>query len=155
VFVSLRPVLVYGRPPRPSGEHRDASETSSRPSESRKVPRRILIVEDNVDSGQTLAILLKHEGHHVELAINGRAALNIAKQFRPQVVLLDLGLPDLDGFEVCARLKREPGSECVRVIAITGYGSDEYRIKASAAGCDRHFTKPYDLERLLSAIHSL
>lgn len=114
--------------------------------------RRVLVIEDNLDALQTLAVLLKNDGHVVEFAINGYVVAEIAKQFRPDIVLLDLGLPGLDGYEVCRRLKSEPGLEHVPVVAVTAYSDEEHRAKARAAGCDLHIAKPYDPVRLLSIV---
>jgi CheY-like chemotaxis protein len=105
-------------------------------------PKRVLIVEDNIDAARTAAFLISDMGHSAEYAINGYAALSAAKKFKPHVVLLDLGLPGLDGFEVCRRVKADPELDGVRVIVITGYAGVEYREHALAAGCDEHFVKP-------------
>ena len=117
-------------------------------SRSPSTHKRILVVEDNLDSVHSLVLLLRDMGHAVEYAINGYAALDAARKFRPEVVLLDLGLPGMDGFEVCRRLLREPGQENVRVISITAYGQDEYRIRALAAGCEVHLLKPVSAAQL-------
>jgi CheY-like chemotaxis protein len=105
-------------------------------------PKRVLIVEDNIDAARTAAFLVSDMGHSAEYAINGYAALSTAKKFKPHVVLLDLGLPGLDGFEVCRRVKADPELDGVKVIVITGYAGAEYREHALAAGCDGHFVKP-------------
>jgi DNA-binding response OmpR family regulator len=116
--------------------------------------RRVLVVEDNLDAVHSLVVLLRQDGHQVDFAINGYAALDIAKRFRPDVVLLDLGLPGLDGFDVCKRLKSASGGE-MRIIAVTAYASDEHRARARAAGCDLHILKPYDPQRLLAIVRSV
>ena len=120
--------------------------------DSARVPRRVLVVEDNLDSVRTLVMVLRLEGYDVEFAINGYAAQDIAKRFQPHVVLLDLGLPGLNGLEVCKWLKRQPALEKTRVIALTAYGTDEDRGKSRAAGCDDHITKPYEVPQLLAAV---
>jgi DNA-binding response OmpR family regulator len=117
-------------------------------------PRRVLVVEDSLDSLHSLVVLLRGEGHQVEFAINGYAAITVAKKFRPEVVLLDLGLPGLSGFDVCSRLKSEPEFEGIRIIAVTAYGSEEYRVRSRAVGCDLHVVKPYDPGQLLSMVAS-
>jgi DNA-binding response OmpR family regulator len=115
----------------------------------------VLVVEDNLDTVHSLVTLLRQDGHEVDFAINGYVALEVAKRFRPDVVLLDLGLPGLDGYYVCSRLKSEPGLEDVRVIAVTAYVQDEYRIRSRAAGCDLHIGKPYDPRQLLAAVREV
>lgn len=115
-------------------------------------PRSILVVEDNLDGVHSLVLLLREMGHNVEYAINGYSALDLAKTFRPDFVLLDLNLPDLSGFEVCRRLKRQPSLARTRFIALTAFAQDSYRQAAEAAGCERFFVKPIDprtLEKLL------
>ena len=117
--------------------------------------RRVLVVEDNLDTVHSLVTLLRLDGHEVDFAINGYAALDVAKRFAPDVVLLDLGLPGLDGFDVCRRLKREPGLQQVRIIAVTAYAQDDHRVKSRAAGCDLHIAKPYDPLQLLAAVREV
>lgn len=114
------------------------------PSRRTRSPKRVLIVEDNLDSVHSLALLVQEMGHHVDYAINGYAALALAKRMRPDFVLLDLGLPGLDGFDVCRRIKGDPILQSVRVIAITGYRQEEYRVRSKAAGCELHLVKPVD-----------
>jgi two-component system CheB/CheR fusion protein len=104
----------------------------------------VLVVEDNLDTVHTLSMLLREMGHEVKFAINGYAGVDIARSFRPEFVFLDLGLPGMDGFEVCKRLKAEPGMEKTRIIAITGYAQDEYRKRSQEAGCEIHLVKPLD-----------
>lgn len=114
--------------------------------------RRVLIVDDNVDSANSIAMLLSHSGHEVHVAHDGLGALAMARQVRPEFVFLDLGLPGLDGFEVARALRREPGLEALRIIAVTGYGQESDREKAREAGIDQHLVKPADpafLESLL------
>src|SRR5947208_7707598 len=85
--------------------------------------RQVLIVEDNIDQAQTLRMFLSMKGHRLEIAATGPAALEIARRFRPEVVLLDLGLPGLDGFEVARQLRQEYG-EAIRIIAVSAYASE-------------------------------
>lgn len=107
-----------------------------------EAPKRILVVEDNLDSVHSLAFLLIDMGHTVEYAINGYVALDVAKRFRPDFVLLDLGLPGIDGFEVCRRMKQDPELRRVRVVALTAFSQDEYRERAAKAGCELYLVKP-------------
>ena len=126
------------------------SSTSDRAKTSRR--RRVLIVEDNIDAGRSLAYFLRDVGHQVEHAINGYAAIAIARNLRPDIVFLDLGLPGMDGFTVAREIKREPGLENVRIVVVTGYGQDEYRERALKTGCDIHLIKPVDPKTLASLI---
>lgn len=106
--------------------------------------RRVLVVEDDIDSARSLTWILRDMGHQVDYAINGYVAVDMAAQLRPELVFLDLALPGLNGFEVCQRLKRLPGFEGTRIIAVTAYSQDEYRKRASDAGCDGYIVKPLD-----------
>ena len=103
----------------------------------------VLIVEDNVDQAQTLRMLLADKGHTLEIAPSGPAALEAARRKRPDVVLLDLGLPGLDGIEVAKRLRLEHG-DAIRIIVISAYGSESVREQTDAAGCELHLVKPAD-----------
>lgn len=133
-----------------SGGRAWPSSTSDRATTSRR--RRVLIVEDNIDAGRSLAYFLRDVGHQVEHAINGYAAIAIARNLRPDIVFLDLGLPGMDGFTVAREIKREPGLENVRIVVVTGYGQDEYRERALKTGCDIHLIKPVDPKTLASLI---
>jgi CheY-like chemotaxis protein len=106
--------------------------------------RRVLVVDDNLDHVQSLALLLKSLGHETEFAITGQAALIAARRFRPDVVILDLGLPDMDGVLVCRQLKQELGFEHVRILVVTGSGRDGDRERVIDAGCDQFLQKPVD-----------
>ncbi len=114
--------------------------------------RKVLVVEDNLDSVHSMAMLLKAMGHEVQFAINGFAAIDVARSFRPDVILLDIGLPDYKGDEIARQFKYEPGMESVRIIAITGLPIAEVEQRALDAGCEQVFAKPMDpaaLEKLL------
>jgi two-component system CheB/CheR fusion protein len=110
--------------------------------------RRILLVDDNHDSSRSLAVLLRATGGDVELAFDGPSALEAARRGRPDVVLLDIGLPGMDGYEVARRLRREPGLGKMLLIAMTGYGGDDDRRRSQEAGFNAHLVKPVDLEAL-------
>jgi CheY-like chemotaxis protein len=112
------------------------------------VRQRILAVDDNVDAAQSLALLLKLQGHETTVAYDGPTALQAVQEFQPEVILLDIGLPRMDGYEVAKRLREAAGSEHLRIVAITGYGRDEDKNRSAAAGFDAHLVKPVDLEAL-------
>jgi DNA-binding response OmpR family regulator len=117
------------------------TDSTSRPRVTAD-PKRVLIVEDNIDAARTATLLVSDMGHDAEYAINGYVALSIARRFQPHIVLLDLGLPGLDGFEVCRRLKRNPEFGTPKVVVVTGYSAEEYREYSRAAGSDLHLIKP-------------
>ncbi len=116
---------------------------------------RVLIVEDNIDSAETLAELLEIWGHAVRFVHHGQAALEEAREFHPDAVILDIGLPGLDGYQVTRELRRDPSLAATRVIALTGYGLHQDREKALSAGFDIHLTKPVNPERLRALLASL
>lgn len=116
--------------------------------------RRILVVDDNEDACNSLALLLRLEGHEVQEASDGPSALALAKAFRPEVVLLDIGLPGIDGYEVAQCLRERPETREALLVAVTGYGQAEDRLRARNAGFRHHLVKPVDLHalgRLISA----
>jgi CheY-like chemotaxis protein len=116
------------------------------------VRRRILIVEDNVDAGETLALGFGAIGHEVRLAQDGLSALETAAEFHPEVVLLDIGLPGMDGYEVGRRLRATTGPEGIVLVALTGYGQEEDRQRAREAGFDHHLVKPITPDAILAAL---
>jgi two-component system CheB/CheR fusion protein len=111
-------------------------------------PIRVLIVEDNRDAVESLRDLLELSGCSVAVARSGPEALEVGSQFRPEVVLCDLGLPGLNGYQVAAELRRNPITAKARLIAISGYGQDEDMRRSREAGFDLHLTKPVDFEEL-------
>ena len=117
-----------------------------------KPPGRILVVDDLAASAETLMTLLEMEGFEVMVASEGMAALKIAEQFRPDAVLLDIGLPGMNGFEVANRLRALPESRDALLIALTGYGEAESRSRSAQAGFDFHMVKPADVDLLLSML---
>jgi CheY-like chemotaxis protein len=116
---------------------------------------RVLIVEDNLDAAEMLELAVSHLGHATRLAHDGSAAITAATQFEPDVIFLDIGLPVMNGYAVAQTLRDMPALDHVHIAAVTGWGQEEDRQKASEAGCDSHFTKPLApaaLEELLAAI---
>lgn len=123
-----------------------------KPAARAKVPARILVVDDLAASAETLMTLLEMEGFEVRIANDGMTALKIAEEFRPDVVLLDIGLPGMNGFEVAQRLRTQPESRDALLIALTGYGEAESRSRSAQAGFDFHMVKPADVNLLLSML---
>ena len=105
--------------------------------------RRVLVVDDNVDAADSIAMLLNMEGHQTRAVNTARAALLAVPEFKPEVVLLDIGLPEMDGYEVARRL-RQNGKQRIRLVAVTGYGQPADRRRAHAAGFDEHMVKPVE-----------
>lgn len=115
--------------------------------------RRILIVDDNRDSAASLAMLLQMSGNTVREAYDGPEAIDAAREFRPDALLLDIGLPTLDGYEVCRRIREEPWGGDVLVIALSGWGQPEDRRKSKAAGFDHHLVKPVRHDQLTDLLN--
>jgi CheY-like chemotaxis protein len=138
----------------------DDERSSAEPSETRTTAPargralRVLVVDDNRDAGDSLAVLLRLRGHHCSVARDGGSAIERALADPPDVVLLDLGLPGADGFEVCRSL-REQGLASTYVIAVTGYARPEDRQRTFDAGFDEHLVKPVDPEALLALLGKL
>ena len=116
------------------------------------VPHRILVVDDNVDAANTSALLLNLLGHKVKTAIDGVSGIEAARTFKPEVVLLDIGLPGMDGYEVARRLRNTPETADSLIIAISGYGQAEDRRRSKEAGFDHHVVKPATMEKLSALI---
>jgi len=117
-------------------------------------PRRVLVVEDNLDSVRALAALIEDMGHIVKFAINGYAALEVGYMLKPEFVFLDLGLPGMDGFQVCRRMREEPSFKHARIMALTAYGDEERRARARLAGCELHLLKPVEAQTLFDVLES-
>jgi CheY-like chemotaxis protein len=124
----------------------------TRPAELRSSARRVLVVEDNPDAQQALSFLLQLWGHEVLLADDGAAGIRSALEFRPDIALVDLGLPTVDGYEVARQVRATLGNASPLLIALTGYGAPEQRSQALAAGFDLHIVKPVEPERLAALL---
>jgi len=132
------------------------STRATKPEEPTRVaPRRVLIVEDNDDTRQMLFEALAFSGHDVREARDGATGIALAAESRPDVALIDIGLPDVDGYEVARRLRAAPGGRNIGLIAITGYGQPEDQKRAYEAGFDAHLTKPVAAERLKQVMAGL
>jgi CheY-like chemotaxis protein len=123
--------------------------------ERRRAKLRILVVDDNQDAASSLAMYLEQIGHEVSVAFDGESAVRLAEESRPQAILLDLGMPGMDGYEVCRRIRRPNWGKQIRMIAITGWGQEEHRRQSSAAGFDAHFVKPVSTETLVGLLGDL
>jgi signal transduction histidine kinase/CheY-like chemotaxis protein len=136
-------------------------ETSSRaPLPTTKMAgasRRVLVVDDNVASAESLAKVLKLEGHDVQVAHDGGVVFDAVRSVRPEVVLMDIGLPTIDGYELAQRLRNDPdlGAGVALVVAVTGYAEDEARRRSREAGFDHHLVKPVDPDGVISLLASL
>ncbi len=109
--------------------------------------QRVLVVDDNEDAVRSLAILLELNGHEVQLARDGYAAIEIARDFVPDAVILDIGLPGINGYETARRLRRLPNCSML-LVALSGYGQDKDRERSREAGFDHHLLKPVDVDAL-------
>lgn len=114
--------------------------------------RRVLVVDDNAETAESLVMLLKLLGHETELAFDGVAAIEVAEQFQPDIMLLDIGLPKLNGYEVATRIRQETWGDNILLAAVSGWGQDLDRQKSAEAGFDLHMVKPLDYTRLLQVL---
>jgi CheY-like chemotaxis protein len=143
-FTVRLPVVSHTRPVKPT--------PAARP---RTTARRILVVEDHADGRESLATSLALHGHQVVAAATGHEGVEAAVSFVPDVVLLDIGLPDIDGYEVAKRLRAEPWGRDVVLIAATGWGQERDRRRSAEAGFDAHLVKPVEPAKLLQVLESL
>jgi PAS domain S-box-containing protein len=146
-FIVRLPVLSYTTSQAPA-----APVPSSKPAAR---GWRVLVVDDNEDSAEMMAKLLKRTGHDVRTAYTGTAALDVAAAHQPDAVLLDIGLPEINGYEVARRLRLLPHLKDVKLVAMTGYGQDTDRQLAREAGFDSHLTKPVDFEKVQEVLTTL
>ena len=119
--------------------------------------KRILVVDDNQDSADSLAMLLHMLGHEVKTANDGERALSAAAEFRPDVAILDIGLPTVNGYDLAKRIRAEPWARDVVLVALTGWGQEQHRRRSAESGFNHHLTKPVDfevLQRILTAADS-
>jgi CheY-like chemotaxis protein len=118
----------------------------SRTGEPTTPGSRILVVDDNEDAADSVAIMLRLSGHDVQVAYSGQTALSTAVEYQPNIVLLDIGLPEIDGYEIARRLRQRPQLKDAWLIALTGYGQDSDRQRSHEAGFDHHLVKPVDMD---------
>jgi len=117
--------------------------------------RRLLVVDDNRDAAESMSMLLEMWGHEVAFAYDGPSALATAERLQPEAVLLDIGLPGMDGYEVAERLRELPEARDAVLIAITGYGQEDDRLRSRQAGIDHHLVKPVAPDALRNLLDSL
>jgi two-component system CheB/CheR fusion protein len=146
-FVVRLPIVVEQQ----SGTTRDAGNDVEAPAP----PSRVLIVDDNRDAADSLEMMLRQMGHETRTAYDGEEAVRAAGEFRPEVVLLDIGLPKLNGYDACRLIRQQSWGRSMVVIAVTGWGQDQDRRKAQDAGFDRHVVKPVDPGHLVHLLGSL
>ena len=139
VRLPLAADVLPGANPSPPGETTDAGQTT---------PRRVLVADDNADNAHALAALLRLSGHVVETALDGETAYVAAERFRPEVMFLDIGMPKLNGYDVCRKIRAQSWGRGIRVIAQTGWGQAQDRRRSEEAGFDGHLVKPLDLTAL-------
>jgi CheY-like chemotaxis protein len=115
-------------------------------------PLNVLVVDDNPDAAESMALVLESAGHAVRVAGDGLQALEVAREARPEVVLLDLGMPGMNGFEAARRLREDPALGPVTLVAVTGWSGDDDRRRTKAAGFAHHLTKPADPAQVLALL---
>ncbi|MDX2038837.1 MAG: PAS domain S-box protein [Isosphaeraceae bacterium] len=144
-FIIRLPRLVDTAPSPPESPAENPPSSRSLPRKDQSRCERLLVVDDVVDHAIGLVRLLEHEGYDVRVAHDGRRALEVAREFLPGIILLDVGLPEIDGCEVAARLRADPAFAEATLIAISGYGQESDRRRSLAAGFDHHITKPVNM----------
>jgi CheY-like chemotaxis protein len=120
-----------------------------------RTKRRILVVDDNVDAAQSLAMMLEIAGHATHLAFDGAEAVDVAGAVRPEVILMDIGMPRLNGYDACRRIRSEPWGGGILMVALTGWGQTDDQLRSEEAGFDHHLVKPVEpaaLEALLARL---
>ena len=128
------------------------NNVTSQPHNSARKQKRVLVADDNRDAGETLAMLLRLDGHEVHVANDGLEAVELFDREQPEVVILDIGMPGLSGHEVAQHIRGACGERAVTLIAVTGWGQKADKDRATASGFDHHFTKPVDYAKLLDLI---
>jgi CheY-like chemotaxis protein len=125
-----------------------AAEPDLVPARSGAAKRVVLIIEDNPDGGDTLAQAMEISGHRAHVARDGRSGIALARTLKPDIIFCDIGLPDIDGFEVAREIRKDGALAGVRLIALTGYAQPEDLAHANEAGFDFHVAKPADLDKV-------
>jgi len=146
-FVVRLPVDVEASKPQ-------KSECIEEPTVS-KSSLRILIVDDNRDGADSLGMMLRIMGNDIRTAYDGQEGVDVAEEFRPEVVLFDIGMPKLNGYEACLRIREQPWGKAIVLIAVTGWGQDDDRLRSHEAGFDHHMVKPVDPQVLMKMLAEL
>jgi CheY-like chemotaxis protein len=137
-----------------TGPRADAAPARAAPLPA-ATPRRIVVADDNADAAASLAMLLRAAGNHVETAADGVEAVAVAEKFRPEVAFLDVGMPRLDGYGAARRIRGEPWGRGTVLVAVTGWGHEETRARARAAGFDAHLVKPVEFSAVTAILAGL
>jgi CheY-like chemotaxis protein len=138
--------------PAETGAAHPASMRTAAPTPQESPGCRVLVVDDSADSAAMLAEALESMGHEVRVAHDGREAIEAAAIFHPEVAVLDIGLPEMGGYDLAAQLRELPGGHAIRFVAATGYGRGRDRAKSLAAGFVEHLVKPVNLDRLRETV---
>jgi CheY-like chemotaxis protein len=147
-FIVRLPVVVENFVQEVAAPSMDGDQASAR-------KRRLLIVDDVKDSADTLAMLLRIKGHEVQTAYDGEEAIIAAGKFKPEMVLLDIGMPKLNGYDACRRIRQQPWGQGIYLVALTGWGQVEDRRRTEEAGFNHHMVKPVDTGELMTLLASL
>jgi CheY-like chemotaxis protein len=133
----------------------DDDADRARTAGAERAKRRILVVDDNVDSAQSLAMMLEIGGHTTHLAYDGLEAIEVAGKVQPEIVLMDIGMPRLNGYDACRRIRSEPWGRAIVMVALTGWGQTDDRLRSEEAGFDHHLVKPVEPAALEALLESL
>lgn len=124
------------------------SDAAPAPSETARKGKRILVVDDNVDAAESAGEILRLLGNEVSVVHDGLSAVSAVEQWRPEVMLLDIGLPGIDGYEVARRVRQSDHGKALILIALTGWGQDQDKQRTSNSGFDQHWVKPVGIDKL-------
>jgi CheY-like chemotaxis protein len=143
--------FIIRLPAEPAGQAHDTAQPKRR-ANTRTVARRVLVVDDNVDAALMLAALVKQFGHEVLTVHDGPQALRVAETYRPDVILLDIGMPGMNGFEVARALREKGITPAPKIVAVTGWGKAEDHERSREAGFDMHLVKPVEVSQIQQAL---
>jgi signal transduction histidine kinase/CheY-like chemotaxis protein len=150
-FTLRLPIRTFAEAASSPSTHSHATVSDAAPHGARL---RVLVVDDHIDAAESLAMVLVGDGHDVRTAYDGMQALTVARSFRPHAMVLDLGMPEMDGYEVARAVRADPELAHVRLIALSGYGQAEDTRRSAEAGFDRHLVKPVDPDKVIAAIQN-